>query len=275
MAIRNTMERDNKCTTLALLRIKQEAGQISNVERDQLFFKEYYLHQNQERSLSLAHFSNRLGTVYCTSGTGTVGGWILDWGLAKLTTGRFSLTFIDDDKYLFDGVAHDKHFLHNEVAGHFPSWCGTQREMVMPGEVKRAENRMVFKRGRTSGSTNGELNTIDSSVRMRYDFDGGYEVVEGRALLVVAPPADSLPWPIPIPFGVHGDSGSLVFDHQGRVLGMYIGGQTQDWEVRAPSVDGFHFISPIHPTLDAIRDAAAKDPALQGQDVKVDFVWGI
>jgi len=196
-------------------------------------------------------------------------------------TGRFSsLTRIDEP------AAHDKHFLHNEVAGHFPSWCpGTQRgEMVTPGEVKRAENRTVFKRGRTTGSTKGELNTIDSSVRMRYDFDGGgYEVVEGRALLVVSPPADSILWPsgcgVPIAFGCRGDSGSLVFDHQGRVLGMYIGGQTHDYEtlppVMAPSIDGIHFISPIHPTLDAIRDAAAsKDPALQGQDVKVDFVWG-
>ncbi|KAK3364112.1 hypothetical protein B0T25DRAFT_627962 [Lasiosphaeria hispida] len=284
-AIWNTMERDEKCATLALLRIKQEAGQISNAVRDQLFLKEYNLRQNQKRSLSLARFSNRLGTIYCT-GTGTSGGWILDWGLVKLMTGRFSsLTCIDELSPLTridEHGAHDKHFLHNEVAGHFPSRCpGTQwgemtpGEMVTPGEVKRAGNRTVFKRGRTTGSTKGELNMIDSSVRMRYDFDGGrYEVVEGRALLVV-----SLSWPssyfFPIAFGHRGDSGSLVFDHQGRVLGMYIGGQTQDYEAMAPSINGFHFISPIHPTLDAIRDAAAKDPALQGQDVKVDFVWGI
>ncbi|KAK3364114.1 hypothetical protein B0T25DRAFT_513917 [Lasiosphaeria hispida] len=40
------------------------------------------------------------------------GGWRLDWGLAKLMMGRFSLTHIDNDKYFLD-----------EVAGHFPSWC--------------------------------------------------------------------------------------------------------------------------------------------------------
>jgi len=57
----------------------------------------------------------------------------------------------------------------------------------------------------------------------------------------------------PIAFGWRGDSGNLVFDHQGRVLGMYIGGQSQSCDyqahppVKAPSIDGIHFISPIHP----------------------------
>ncbi|KAK3364085.1 hypothetical protein B0T25DRAFT_529270 [Lasiosphaeria hispida] len=171
-----------------------------------------------------------------------------------------------DKHFLFE-----KHFLFHEVAHDFRSCCpGTPGEMVTPGEVKRGENHTVFKCGRTTGSTKGELNSIDSSVQMHYNFDdGSYEVVEGRALLVVPSPARSLPWPVSIPFGFHGDSGSLVFDHQGRVLGMYIGGQTPDYEVMAPSIDGFCFISPIHLTLDAIRDAAAP-----GQDVKVDFVWG-
>ncbi|KAK3364082.1 hypothetical protein B0T25DRAFT_58484 [Lasiosphaeria hispida] len=269
MAIQSTMERDKKCTTLAQLHM--EAGQISNVERDQL---KYSLHLHQERSLILACFSNHLGTVYCTSGTGTVGGWILDWGLAKLMTGRFSFTDINNNKY-FHEVAPDKHFLYNQVTGHFLSCPGMPGEMVTPGEVMRGENHTVFKCGRTTGSTKGELNTIDSSVQMRYDFDdGSYEVVEGRALLVVSPSAHYLPCRIAIPFGSHGDSGSLVFDHQGRVLGLYIGRQTEDYEYNAPSIDGIYFISPIHPTLDAIRDATAKDPALQGQDIKVDFVWG-
>ncbi|KAK3364080.1 hypothetical protein B0T25DRAFT_529232 [Lasiosphaeria hispida] len=180
----------------------------------------------------------------------------------------------------------DKHFLYNEVAGHFPSWCpGTPGEMVTPDEVMRGENRTVFKCGRTTGSTKGELNLIDASVQMRYKFDdGSYEVVEGKTLLVVSPPSNSIRWPrgsdFPIAFASNGDSGSLVFDHQGRVLGLYIGGQREDYKVMAPSIvtapsiDGIHFISPIHPTLDAIRDATAKDPALQGQDIKVDFVWG-
>ncbi|KAK3364095.1 hypothetical protein B0T25DRAFT_563094 [Lasiosphaeria hispida] len=70
--------------------------------------------------------------------------------------------------------AHDKHFLYNKVAGHFPSWCpGMPGEMVMPDKVMCGENRTVFKCGRTTGSTKGELNWIDSSVWMRYDFDGG------------------------------------------------------------------------------------------------------
>ncbi|KAK0611304.1 hypothetical protein B0T14DRAFT_325563 [Immersiella caudata] len=44
--------------------------------------------------------------------------------------------------------------------------------------------------------------------------------------------------------------------------------------VMAPSIDGIHFVSPIHPTLNAIRAEVSKDAALEGQDVNVDFVWG-
>ena len=116
----------------------------------------------------------------------------MDWGLAKLVAGRFSsLTRINESAY-------DKHFLHDEVAGNSPSCCpGTQRGcIVTPGEVKCVNNRTVYKCGRTTGSTKGELNTIDSSVRMCYEFDGGgHEIVEGKVLLVVSPPENSTLWP--------------------------------------------------------------------------------
>ena len=241
--------------------------------------KECFLRQNQERSERLAHFQNHLGTVYCTSGIGSSGGWLFDWSLAKLDAGRFqSLTRINES-------ARSQYSLYDKVAGN-PQFCYPGIELggtVAPDEAKGA-GRTVFKYGRTTGSTRGGVNTIDSSVRMRYEFDGGHEIVEGKVLLVVAPPATSGLWlggyGVPIAFGWHGDSGSLVFDHQGRVLGMYIGGQNQSCDfqgqppVRAPSVDGIHFIAPIHPTLDAIRAAASNDPAFSGQDISIDFVWG-
>ncbi|KAK3364115.1 hypothetical protein B0T25DRAFT_563129 [Lasiosphaeria hispida] len=152
--------------------------------------------------------------------------------------------------------------------------------MVTLGKVMHGKNHTIFKCRQTTSSTKGKLNLINSSVQMRYDINGsGYEVVKGRALLIVSPPSNSILWPpalcLPIAFGFGGDSGSLVFDHQGRVLGLYFGGQREDYKVMAPSIDGIYFISPIYPTLDAIQDATAKDLALQGQDIKVDFVWGI
>ena len=119
---------------------------------------------------------------------------------------------------------------------------------MAPDEVKGAGST-VFKSGRTTGSTQGQLNTINSSVRMRYVFGGGHKIVEGKVLLVVSPPATSKLWlggySVPIAFGWHGDSGSLVFDHQGRVLGMYIGGQNQSCDfqgqppVRLPQSTAF------------------------------------
>lgn len=263
-----------------MLRIKEEAGEISDRGRDQLFLKEYYLRQNRERAEKLASFPNHLGTAYCTSGISSSDGWILDWGLVKLATGRFqSFTPTDES-------GGDQYFLHAEVAGNHPSRYQDAKRggMVAPDEVKGSINRTVFKCGRTTGRTKGELNAIDSSIRMGCEFDDGYQIVEGKALVVVSPPESSKLWPdghgLPIAFAWKGDSGSLVFDYQGRVLGIYFGGQHQfcDYQVhppiKAPSIDGIHFISPIHPTLDAIRATAANDTAFRDQDIQVDFVWG-
>lgn len=119
---------------------------------------------------------------------------------------------------------------------------------------------------------------------MCYEVDGRDVLIQGKALVVVSPPATSRTWPgtcgPPIAFGWNGDSGILVFDYKGRVLGTYIGGQSDqsdykvDPPINTPSIDGIHFVSPIYPTLEGIRAAVRHDPTFGGLDVNVDFVWG-
>lgn len=113
---------------------------------------------------------------------------------------------------------------------------------------------------------------------MRYKVDGRDVLVQGKALVVLSPPATSTLWlgrpGPPIAFGWDGDSGSLVFDYKGRVLGIYIGGHAQPSSINPPSIDGIHFISPIHQTLEEIRATARQDPTFGGLDVNVNFVWG-
>jgi hypothetical protein len=150
-------------------------------------------------------------------------------------------------------------------------------------EMDQTHNRAVFKCGRRTGRTRGELNTIDSSIRMRYEVDGRDVLVQGRTLVVV-PPGKTSKWrgsihDQPVVFGTKGDSGSLVFDYKGRVLGTYIGGQLPEEymvtpSIDTPSIDGIHFVAPIHPTLEAIRAAVRQDAAFDGLDVKVDILWG-
>lgn len=133
------------------------------------------------------------------------------------------------------------------------------------GNVKE---RVVFKCGRTTGKTWGRLATVGADVWMRYGLgNGGAVITKGKVLLVISPVGCS-GYPLwigdpsgNIAFATVGDSGSLVYDYKGRVLGMYIGGQPNnlgkmfvaEHETYA-SLDGIHFITPIDATLKDIRD---------------------
>jgi hypothetical protein len=77
------------------------------------------------------------------------------------------------------------------------------------------------------------------------------------------------------PFGHRGDSGSLVFNYEGKAIGIYIGAQ-REWEVHAdpPAVGSIHFVSPIVPNLESMRAAVQNDPSFAGAEVSVEFLWG-
>jgi len=280
-AIKKTIKEDENCTDLTLLQLKAGLGVLGGPRKQQLALKELRLEMNRMRDKGLSDFSNHLGTTYCTSGITTPltkDDWIMDWGLVKLSATRSS--------YLASACkstcGYDQFSLYAEAASHLPS--GDQVEAISkPGgivvpleQIKGSLNRRVFKCGRTTGKTEGILNSVNTTVNMKYEFDDGTtEIVVGKALLVVSPPQSPKLWcGLPIAFGHEGDSGSLVFDHQGKVLGMYFGGHHQSGPSGPPSVDGIHFVSPMHLTLDAIRAAVTK-PGHEGGGVQVDFIWGM
>jgi hypothetical protein len=153
-------------------------------------------------------------------------------------------------------------------------------------DMTPGNERAVFKCGRTTGKTHGELNAVHSSFRVRYTTNGNRDVIMmGKTLVIVSPPEASQQWVWLGPgdrvvFGVPGDSGSLVFDYQGKALGMYLGGQryAEDYSatppIKAPSVDGIHFVTPIVPIIDSIRAEVQADPSFDGLPVDVEFLWG-
>ena len=148
-------------------------------------------------------------------------------------------------------------------------------------DMTHDNERAVFKCGRTTGKTRGELNAVNSSVRVRYTTKGNRDIIMvGKALAVVSPPEASQQWVWLGPgdrvvFGAPGDSGSLVFDYQGKALGMYLGGQryAEDHSV-TPSVDVIHFVTPIVPIINSIRATVQADPSFDGLPVDVEFLWG-
>jgi hypothetical protein len=107
-------------------------------------------------------------------------------------------------------------------------------------------------------------------------------IIQGKALAVISPPRKSRWCPLqadwPLILGQDGDSGCLVFDYRGKVLGMYVGGQGSAVDsgsrppVKTPCVDGIHFVSPIVSIFDSIRAAAQADPSFDGLPVDVEFL---
>lgn len=82
------IEQAEHCPDLALLRIKKEAGHLGEEGRKWLDLNDNQLRHDRERYEKITHFRNHFAKVYCTSGLGASGGWILDWGLTELAEER-------------------------------------------------------------------------------------------------------------------------------------------------------------------------------------------
>ena len=311
---------------LSLLRTKKEAGALSSGAERVLCTLEDKLSHDRECLAVASSFEPTLGKVYCTFGVGSsaagtsgLSSWILDWALVEVLTSRCQVFSASSgervpvfarfllyqtleshptprglDLDMFEeitGMATEQFSSHGSCGGGMAQ-SDLPNQKLEPQTKTMAANRpeqhhVVFKRGRTTGKTQGELNNVASSVRMRYSGPGGDTVtVEGRTLLVVCPAATSAFWaagnrPDAAWFGSHGDSGSLCFDSTGKALGIYIGGQAPDraksvdQQIEVHSVDGLHFISPISPTLESIQATVTRDPMFTGyDDVDVDLLWG-
>lgn len=158
----------------------------------------------------------------------------------------------------------------------------------------------MFKCGRTTGKTRGDLNQIPATINMCHGRDDNETDMTGDMMLVLTT-TDPRVWAgdvtRQIVFGTHGDSGSLVYDYQGNIAGTYIGGHFSDvasqrnpniikgqvpqgtenhhlgLALNKVSVDGLHFVVPAEAMLISIRDSVmAALP--EAHNVEVEFRFG-
>jgi len=102
----------------------------------------------------------------------------------------------------------------------------------------------MFKIGRSTGHTVGQLHDIDASVTINYNIDGpdGKQsfLLKGKAL-VIRGTAHKI-------FASCGDSGALVLNGHAEAVGMV----TADADLSV--TDGVAYVSPFTSILDSIKD---------------------
>ncbi|KAH6624962.1 hypothetical protein B0J18DRAFT_429789 [Chaetomium sp. MPI-SDFR-AT-0129] len=264
---------------------------LSKANLEQLNRLERALEDMEKQKTEVTDFLNDFAELYCTSGLRVSSdGWILDWGLAGLLPSRVGSFESLSSALSYDAIIEIRSRQRNVWPLRDKGGISSLDELITgtsPGEkTTHCNKNAVFKCGQSTGKTRGELNGIHSSVQLRYKVQGSSDVtITGKALVVVSPP--KLPqrrssvrpgtW---IAFSEVGDSGSLVFDYQGKALGLYFGGQghTNDYKVTPPvevsSVDGIYFVAPIVPILDSIQTTVQDDPFFEGLPVGVEILWG-
>lgn len=235
----------------------------------------------------LEKFDIVLGNVYCSSGVGAQAvsskhspesfSFLMDWGLVELSASRLE-TFTKMSSGLcnsdFDAFAKITHYDRSLV----PPWR-IQSLQELKESLNPTANRqtiwkdVVCKVGKKTGRTFGVLNQIHPSMNVRSSRNGEEKSRTGRTVLVLVPKAalDDTKT-----FGSPGDSGSLVYDYEGKIMGIYFGGQRYEPynpPIEVSCVDGLHFVAPIAPTLESIQAVVKTDPAFSGYDVEVEFLW--
>lgn len=119
---------------------------------------------------------------------------------------------------------------------------------AVAGTATATENVAVRKRGRTTGLTFGTVDTIDLTVRIDYG-DGLGEVTLTDQIGIDVDSAQSAK------FGDSGDSGSVVVDDDGKVVGLYFAGNIEQRDennvIITPS-GIFGVANPIQSVLDAL-----------------------
>lgn len=112
---------------------------------------------------------------------------------------------------------------------------------------KGLESCQVFKRGRATGLTRGTINSIRQKRYIRY---WGRMVCWYSSLLAIEGIEDE-----DQPFSQPGDSGAVVFDEEGCVIGLLIGGT----QTGGKNERGLTYALPIEPVLERLGVEIATD----------------
>jgi len=203
------------------------------------------------------------GTVYATSGLRTsVDHWVLDWALVKLDANRFAfqklhnvgsppplpLAFhllirwqIPSSLSRMNFKANLNHEAWNDI-----DW--TPRA----GAAFPAKDSPMFKIGRTSGHTAGQLHDIDASVTIDYKQHG---LVKGKVCVVRSGEPNA--------FASCGDSGALVLNGHAEAVGMVTAVAKGSVASRAA------YVSPFAPIVENIKEILERNG---GEKVEVEFL---
>jgi hypothetical protein len=129
--------------------------------------------------------------------------------------------------------------------------------------LHQIQDNTVYKAGRTTHLTVGEVFRADPSIKVNYPVTDGREgnhffTLQGRAIL-----ARGLDHRL---FATHSDSGAVVVDGDARLLGLVFAFNKAD-----PSglVHGAAFVTPMSVIL---RDAKEQLERIHGKDVKIEVV---
>lgn len=124
---------------------------------------------------------------------------------------------------------------------------------------------LVLKVGRSTGLTVARISKVTANCGGMYSN----REIKGSAVVVVSDKGNEAR-----DFGRGGDSGSAIFDADGRVVGLLWGGL----EPRAKSVsqgqaksDNVYFVTPIDDVLQDIKDTVRRD--LGEADVEIELLW--
>jgi hypothetical protein len=193
----------------------------------------------------LAFFNNNeqvLGTVYCASGykRRTKNNGRLDWALIMpLSKARVGENTLPSFKSWSDKYALPTEFPDRATFG------GSLRQPTESGLRGLSQGAFVYKVGATTEATIGKFSQMKANVKISEDqhlLSGNSEefcYIQGGTLKEKYGG---------FPFALLGDSGSVVWDKEGRAAGLLYRGQR-------PQKTGqtFHYVTPIHDVFEDIK----------------------
>jgi hypothetical protein len=127
--------------------------------------------------------------------------------------------------------------------------CEIEEIGEVTGTSTATQDMAVRKRGRTTGLTYGTVDTVDLSVIVPYG-DGLGSVTLFHQIGIDVDPAQSAE------FGISGDSGSVVVNDEGEVVGLYFAGNEEEVDENGNVVtpEGVYGVAnPIQAVLDALN----------------------
>ncbi|GAB1312080.1 hypothetical protein MFIFM68171_02290 [Madurella fahalii] len=185
------------------------------------------------------------GTVFCASGykRRTANNGRLDWALvkpldkARIGENRLPTLTAWTEKYDANSV---------DLLPELPTDGGLLQEPTEDGLRGLAHSELVYKVGATTAMTLGRFSRMKSDVMIAEDRHASPGLSEEFAYIQAGSLVSN--YEGRPAFATHGDSGSVVWDKEGRVVGLLFTGQTP----QGTAANTLAYVTPIHDVLEDI-----------------------